>query len=70
MTTSLLDVQARWGYSEIVDAGPSHFYDNVFGIEMLRTKRREGVAFDRLTASDRHTLAYACASQTQSVCLF
>jgi hypothetical protein len=62
VTTSLLDVQARWGYSEICDVGPSHFYDTVDGVEALRAKRRAGVAFDQLVGAERQTLASACAS--------
>ena len=61
MTTSLLDVQARWGYSEIVDATLSHYYDNVNGIEALRVKRREGIPFNQLAAAERYALAFGCA---------
>ena len=61
MTASLLDVQARWGYSEILDVGPSHFYNNVNGIEALRAKRRKVVPFDQLGAEERYALAFGCA---------
>ena len=60
MTTSLFDVLARWGYSEIHDGTSAAYY--VGGpIEALRGKRQQGADFADLTPQERYTLAWQCA---------
>jgi hypothetical protein len=54
----LIDVQARWGYSEIVNSAGSHNYDNGYGIAELRAKRASGVPFDQLSEAERYNLAF------------
>jgi hypothetical protein len=58
---SLIDVLARWAYSEILDARSSPYYNNLPGVAELRAKRRTGVPFKALPSSDRHQLASNCA---------
>ena len=57
-TISLLDVQARWAYSEIDSPNFARFYD----LPDLRAKRNSGVAFEDLTADERYSLAFQCAN--------
>jgi len=61
MTVSLLDVQARWGYSEILEGTQSQNYGNGDDINALRTKRGQGIDFIELTVKERYTLAFRCA---------
>jgi hypothetical protein len=63
--TTLMDVQARWGYSEIIDSNSSTYYDHQpfkDQLDALRDKRRSGVPFKDLTAEDRYWLALICWS--------
>jgi hypothetical protein len=57
MTTALLDVQAQWAYSEILDGTNPGWYDNVPGIDSLRDKRRAQTPFDHLSNDERYNLA-------------
>jgi hypothetical protein len=58
MGAPLIDVQARWAYSEIIDAALSHCYDqSAPGIAALSTKRADGVPFDQLSKEERAILA-------------
>jgi hypothetical protein len=59
-TISLLDVQARWGYSEIFDSQFSHYYRGS-DIPELREKRSNGIAFEDLKPGERYSLAFQCA---------
>jgi hypothetical protein len=64
---SLLDVQARWAYSEIVDSNFSRYYDGGRDISSLREKRSRGFPFDGLTADERYSLALMCAAVRQGM---
>jgi len=55
---SIAEVQARWGYSEILDGTFSYAYDNGHDTASLREKRRNGVPFENLTKSDKYSLAF------------
>jgi hypothetical protein len=55
--TTLFDVLARWGYSEIFDGTQAGNYN----APALRGRRQRGVAFDDLTPQERYTLASQCA---------
>jgi len=57
---SLLEVQARWGYSEITGSVASVNYGGP-AIEALRTKRTAKVPFDTLSDAERYDLAFSCA---------
>ena len=57
---SKLEVQARWGYSEIVDGVFCDDYSQVVGIQELRAKRRKKVPFAELSAEDWASLALGC----------
>jgi hypothetical protein len=57
---SLVDVKARWAYSEILGARSSDCYNNLLGVAELRAKRLSGVPFNALTSNDRHQLASYC----------
>jgi hypothetical protein len=59
---SLLDVQARWASTEILDSNFERLYDNAYDIDALRQKRRNGLPFDQLTPQDRYSLAFQCYS--------
>jgi hypothetical protein len=58
MGVPLIDVQARWGYSEIINSPASHHYDHGHGIGELRVKRAAGVPFDQLSEAERYNLAF------------
>jgi hypothetical protein len=58
--TSVFDVLARWGYSEIVSGTQAARYAGP-DIDVLREKQRKGVAFETLTASERYPLALQCS---------
>jgi hypothetical protein len=64
---SLLDVQARWAYSEILDSSFSRFYDGGRDIAALRAKRSRGFPFDGLTPDERYSLAFQCAAVRQGM---
>ena len=72
--TALMDVQARWAYSEIVDSNFSTLYDDPSGnsprIDALRTKRRASLPFEDLTTEDRYSLALMCASVRRNMMIF
>lgn len=57
-SVSLLDVLARWGYSEIVDSNTERHYDNGRDIAGLRAKRQSGVPFEDLSPEERYNLAF------------
>lgn len=59
-TITLLDVQARWAYSEITDSHFTGCYDNFADVDLLRAKRRDGVAFSSLSWTERYHLATMC----------
>jgi hypothetical protein len=59
-TVSLLDVQAQWGYSEIVDSNFQTRYDNGYDITELRAKRQRGMPYTDLAGADRYNLAFQC----------
>lgn len=56
----LVDVLARWAYSEISDGHAAKSYDPWPGIDGLRDKRRRGVPFSDLTSDDQRQLAANC----------
>lgn len=58
---TVLDVQARWGYSEITDSHFSHCYNGP-DLPDLREKRKSGVPFEELSPDARYSLAFQCAS--------
>jgi hypothetical protein len=70
MGVPLIDVQARWAYSEIIDSVASHWYDNGYGIKELRTKRSTGVPYDRLSEEERYNLAFQGAQVRQSLFIY
>jgi len=71
-TTSipLLDVLARWAYSEIVNSNFAHDYNNGRDIETLRTKRRNCTPFEELTPEERYNLAFQCACVKPNLIVF
>jgi hypothetical protein len=66
--TTLTDVQARWGYSEIDNSN----YDNQpkDQLDALRAKRRSDVPFKDLTAEDRYWLAFMCSCVRRNLMFF
>jgi hypothetical protein len=68
--TTLMDVQARWGYSETVNSNFSALYDTQPFIDALRAKRQSGVPFKDLTAEDRYWLAFVCWSIRPNLMIF
>jgi hypothetical protein len=66
--TALMDVQARWGYSEIVDSKnfsalyDSHPFAPIYRgqLDALRAKRRSDVLFKDLNPQERYWLAFMC----------
>lgn len=66
----LLDVLARWGYSEIIDSNTEHCYDNGRDIKGLRAKRRSGVAFEDLSPEDRYNVAFQSGQVRNALVLF
>jgi hypothetical protein len=70
MSIPLIEVQARWAYSEIIDSLASHWYDNGHGIKELRTKRSTAVPFDRLSEEERYNLAFQGAQVRQSLFIY
>lgn len=61
-SASLLDVQARWGYSEILGEGPpASWYENGRDIVALRNKRRAKIPFNELSNDEKYNLAFQCA---------
>jgi hypothetical protein len=61
-TISLLDVQARWAYSEIIDSNFAKLYDGREGVEALRKKRQTNVSMEKLPLVERYNLAFLCVS--------
>jgi hypothetical protein len=57
---SLVDIQAQWAYSEIVDSNFEHWYDNSPEVGDFRAKRRAGMPFADLSPLDRCNLAGYC----------
>ncbi len=70
MGVPLIDVQARWAYSEIIDSVAPHRYNNGHGIEELRTKRSTRVPFDRLSEEERYNLAFQGAHVRQPLFIY
>jgi hypothetical protein len=73
--TTLMDVQARWGYSEIVNSNFSALYDaqpflNKDQLDALRAKRQSGVPFTDLAGEDRYWLAFMCWSIRTNLMIF
>jgi len=56
----LLEVQARWAYSELTDSAAARHYSH---LEHLVTKRSSGTAFEQLSEAEQYELAFgtACA---------
>src|SRR5207302_2307711 len=51
----LLEVQARWGYSELVDSPASRHYS---GLDHLVAKRLSGISFEELSEAEQYELAF------------
>jgi hypothetical protein len=75
--TALMDVQARWAYSEIVDSNFSTLYDNLpplllnkAQLDALRAKRRSGVPFEDVAPQDRYCLAFMCCCVRPNLMIF
>jgi hypothetical protein len=58
LLVSVAEVQARWGYSEILDGTLANCYDHGHDTTSLRDKRRNGVPFEGLTEDDKYSLAF------------
>jgi hypothetical protein len=56
---SLLEVQARWAYSELNSGIASSYYKGG-DMDRLRDMRSRGLPFEALTAADYYPLAFAC----------
>jgi hypothetical protein len=69
-TISLLQVQAKWAYSEIDDGTLSHNYDNGPNVEELRAKHRSGVPFNKLTPDEQYNLAFLCVAHRPNLMIF
>ncbi|WP_375780238.1 hypothetical protein ACE103_16195 [Bradyrhizobium sp. ma5] len=56
----VLEVQARWGYSELTDSPAARHYSN---LGHLVAKRSSGTAFEQLSEAEHYELAFgtACA---------
>ena len=67
---SLMDVQARWVYSEILEGTLAKFYDGGLNTDALRERRKAGLPFDDLTADERYTLAFQGAHVRQTLFVF
>jgi hypothetical protein len=74
---TLMDVQARWGYSEIVDSNHSDLYDKQpFAplykdqLAAVRAKHRSGLLFEELISEDRYWLAFMCSSLRTNLMVF
>jgi hypothetical protein len=70
MGVPLIDVQARWSYSEIIDSSASHHYDHGHGIAELRAKRATSVPFDQLSEAERHKLAFQNACVRRNLLVY
>jgi len=66
----LLDVLARWGYSEIVDSNFERCYDNAPDIEALRVRRRNRTQFGELSPAERYNLAFQCAGTRRNLLVY
>jgi hypothetical protein len=67
VSVSLLDVQARWAYSEIIDSTFAALYKNhPFALlyknqlDALRVKRQSDLLFADVVPADRYWLAFMC----------
>jgi hypothetical protein len=69
-TLSVLQVQARWAYSEIVDGTLSRNYDGGPNIEELRARRRDGVPLDQLSPQEEYNLAFLCVMTRPNLMIF
>src|SRR4051812_38766139 len=54
----LLEVQARWGYSELIDSPASRHYT---GLDHLVEKRSGGISFAELSEAEQYELAFGTA---------
>ena len=54
----LLEVQARWGYSELIDSPASRHYS---GLDHLVAKRLSGISFEDLSEAEQYELAFGTA---------
>ena len=54
----LLEVQARWGYSELIDSPVSHHYSD---LDHLVAKRLSGISFEELSEAEQYELAFGTA---------
>jgi hypothetical protein len=66
----LLDVLARWAYSEIIDSSASHHYDSGNDIASLRAKRGNGLPFEDLSPAERYNLAFQSGCIRTSLTVF
>lgn len=57
---SLMEVQARWAYSEVVDGEKASCYGGTL-FDELRTKREANTPFEQLTDDEQYALALGCA---------
>jgi hypothetical protein len=67
---SVLDVQARWAYSEITGAVYSPSYDSLPDIDALRAARRARTPFEELSPTQRYSLAWGCFSARPALMLY
>jgi hypothetical protein len=70
MSVQLIEVQARWAYSEIIAATLSHFYDGGDGIGDLRMKRAGGVPLEELSEDERYHLAILSVSVRRGLLMY
>ncbi|WP_375788622.1 hypothetical protein ACE10Z_15125 [Bradyrhizobium sp. Pha-3] len=54
----LLEVQARWGYSELTDSPAAQHYSD---LAHLAAKRLSGTSFEQLSEAERYELAFGAA---------
>jgi hypothetical protein len=76
-TVSLLAVQARWAYSEIINSNFSAHYENQpftslyrDQLDVLRAKRLSSLPFENLTLQERYWLAFMCWSLRPNLMIF
>jgi hypothetical protein len=66
----LLDVLARWGYSEVINSNAQHHYDNGRDMTSLRSKRQSGIAFEDLSLEERYNLAFQSGCVRSNLIVF
>jgi hypothetical protein len=66
----LVDVLARWAYSEIIGSNSEHSYDTGRDIVSLRAKRRSGIPLEDLSPDERYNLAFLCGCGRPNLILF